>query len=43
MAIIPLMVHRNPRHYPDPLRFDPERFSPEQTRTRHHYAFIPFR
>lgn len=43
VAIIPFMVHRNPRHYPDPLRFDPERFSPEQTRTRHHYAFIPFR
>jgi len=35
-------LHHNPDVYPDPESFKPERFLPEQSEGRHHYAFIPF-
>lgn len=36
------VVHRDPRWWPDPLRFDPERFSPEQRASRPRWAYFPF-
>jgi len=36
------LTHRDPRHWPDPDRFDPERFSPEQNKARAPYAYVPF-
>lgn len=35
-------LHHNPDVYPDPESFKPERFLPEQSEGRHHFAFIPF-
>ena len=35
-------VHRDPRHFPDPEKFDPERFSPQNSAGRHPYAYTPF-
>jgi len=37
-----LVVHRDPRFFPDPLRFDPARFSDENKEGRPRYAFFPF-
>lgn len=35
-------IHRNPRYWPDPARFDPDRFLPDQQKTRPAGAFLPF-
>lgn len=40
--VSPWTLHRNPRWFPDPHRFDPERFSEEAQRTRPAFTYIPF-
>ncbi|ORA23966.1 cytochrome P450 [Mycobacterium aquaticum] len=35
-------VHHDPQLWPDPQVFDPDRFSPENTRQRDRWHFIPF-
>lgn len=35
-------IHRNPKVYPDPERFDPERFSDTAESRRGPYDYIPF-
>ncbi|CAI6365721.1 unnamed protein product [Macrosiphum euphorbiae] len=41
--IIPMFsIHRDPKYYPDPLRFDPERFSREQKSQRPNGTYMPF-
>jgi len=38
----PWSMHRNPRWFPDPNRFDPDRFSQEGKQGRPAYSYIPF-
>lgn len=40
--LISIATHRHPEHWPDSERFDPDRFLPEATATRHRFAFLPF-
>lgn len=37
-----LALHRDPRFYPSPDVFDPERFNEEAVQNRHPMAYIPF-
>jgi cytochrome P450 len=38
----PWIRHRDPRHYPDPERFDPDRWSPVFKAALPKYAYVPF-
>lgn len=43
MVMIPIYsIHHDPSIYPDPKRFDPDRFSPEAVQARHSHSFLPF-
>jgi cytochrome P450 len=42
ILISPYTLHRHPRYWPDPLRFDPERFDPDVQTDRPRYAHLPF-
>lgn len=35
-------IQRDPKYFPSPDKFDPERFSPEQKRNITPYSYLPF-
>ena len=43
MVVVPVYaLHHDPRYYPDPHRFDPERFTKEEKAKRNPYTYLPF-
>jgi cytochrome P450 len=36
------LMHRDPRYFPDPLKFDPGRWTPEAKSSRPQYSYFPF-
>ena len=42
VSLIFFNVHRDPRFWVNPERFDPERFTPERSAGRHAFAYLPF-
>jgi cytochrome P450 len=42
VLISQFITHRDPRFFPDPLRFDPDRFSPEAKARRAKFTYFPF-
>lgn len=42
VAISPWVIHRQPSLWPEPERFDPDRFTPERSAGRPRMAYLPF-
>ena len=42
VKISPYVTHRNPKLWPNPSRFDPDRFMPDRARVRYRYSYLPF-
>lgn len=42
VVMSPFIMHRDPRYYPDPERFDPQRWTPEAQQERPRFAYFPF-
>jgi cytochrome P450 len=42
VIVSPAVTHRDPRWFPDPDRFDPDRWAPEAVAARPKFSFFPF-
>lgn len=42
VLVSPIGIHHDAKYYPDPEKFDPERFNAENSRDRHSCAYMPF-
>ncbi|MFN8442347.1 MAG: cytochrome P450 [Caldilineaceae bacterium] len=42
VVIMNYVIHRHPQFWPDPEKFDPERFAPANAAKQHPYAYVPF-
>jgi cytochrome P450 len=42
VVVAPYFLHRHARYWPEPLKFDPDRFLPARIAERPRFAFLPF-
>lgn len=42
VLLSPYVVHKDPRWFPDPERFDPDRWLPEKEKERPEFSYFPF-
>ncbi len=42
VMVLPFLTHRHPEFWPDPQRFDPTRFTPQNVQKRPKFAYFPF-
>jgi cytochrome P450 len=42
LLISPYLMHRNEKYFSDPLKFDPERWRPEERESRPKFSYFPF-
>ncbi|XP_015115139.1 cytochrome P450 4C1 [Diachasma alloeum] len=42
IMMLPFAAHRDPKHWNEPDKFIPERFTPENSKDRHPFAYVPF-
>lgn len=36
------LIHRHPKYWTQPTKFNPDRFAPEKLKVQHRFAFLPF-
>ena len=42
VTLCPFITHRLPEFWPNPQKFDPERFTPANSADRHRFVYLPF-